>query len=204
MSAEVKERAFEPFFTTKEVGKGSGLGLSMVHGIARQSGGHATIYSELGSGTAVNIYLPRASADGTEAAAPETVPTEDMAARNGERILIVEDDGEVRALVGAMLRSLGYRTMTVEKASQAVALIDDGERFDLVLSDVVLPGGMSGPALAKEIRERGGGPKFVFMSGYPADSAQSNGLIGADEVLVNKPFRKQALAAALRRKLDEA
>ncbi|TDI64089.1 MAG: response regulator [Alphaproteobacteria bacterium] len=198
MTDEVLNHAFEPFYTTKEVGQGSGLGLSMVYGFAKQSGGHVTIDSEVGKGTTVRLYLPRALAGvSTEAdSGGEKVPM-----GRGETVLVVEDDVDVRDLVEAMIDSLGYRVITASTAAEAQTALECQE-IDLVLSDVILPGGVNGPAFVKEARHRHPGLRVVFMSGYPADAANQDGALGRNDELLNKPFRKKAIAEALHEALN--
>jgi PAS domain S-box-containing protein len=198
MSPEVQAHAFEPFFTTKEVGQGSGLGLSMVYGFAKQSGGHVNIYSEVGRGTTVKLYLPRAAGALKAAAAGAS---DETPRGRGEMVLVIEDDEEVRALAVRMLEDLGYRVVDVPQTAAALEVLAGGEQVDLVLSDVVLPGGTSGPEFAEQVRTRYPELKFVFMSGYPAEAAKRNGFLGSGNVLLNKPFRKQQLADALRETL---
>ena len=198
MTPDVQAQAFEPFFTTKEVGKGSGLGLSMVYGFAKQSGGHAAIYSEPGKGTTVKLYLP--TVDGAAApGAPLPDPTGPRG--RGERVLAVEDDPEVRRTLVAMLERLGYRTRAVSDARQALKVLDQGV-VDVVLSDVVLPGGTSGPEFAALARARFPTLEVLFMSGYPAGAAKRSGFLAADQVLLNKPFQIDRLASALRDAID--
>jgi signal transduction histidine kinase len=200
MTEEVKAHAFEPFFTTKEVGEGSGLGLSMVYGFARQSGGHVSIYSEIGKGTTVKLYLPRA------VVARQTVTAsqgEDTIPRGqGEMILVIEDDPDVRALAVLMLESLEYQVIDACDATSAQKVLAEGQRIDLVLSDVVLTGGTSGPQFADEARAIYPGLKIIFMSGYPAEAAMHNGFLGSGDVLLNKPFERRQLATILRAALD--
>src|SRR6185312_14034349 len=139
MSQEVLDKVFEPFFTTKDVGKGSGLGLSMVYGFVKQSGGHIRIYSEVGHGTTIKLYLPpaRGLPESTSAAAP-ALPV------GNETIMVVEDDALVRDFVTAQLQSLGYRTVNAANGPAALNLIEGGQAFDLLFTDVIMPGGMSG------------------------------------------------------------
>ncbi len=199
MSAEVQAQAFEPFFTTKEVGQGSGLGLSMVYGFAKQSGGHVTIYNEKGQGTTVKVYLPRAEvvARGEEESQSAAIPQ-----GLGETILVIEDDADVRALAVHMLEGLGYGTISVADASSADAKLADGTMPDLVLSDVVLPGGISGPEFARTACETYPGLKVIFMSGYATEAVKRSGFLSSDKVLLNKPFQRKQLAKALREALD--
>ena len=198
MSAGTLEKAFEPFFTTKDIGKGTGLGLSMIYGFVRQSNGHIKIYSELGVGTTVRIYLPRSTACKAEdaAVAAATMP------RGSERILLVEDDAQVRTVVQAQLASLDYAVTATGCGAEALARLDKGEAFDAVLSDVVMPG-MSGPELAEAIAGRRLSPRILFMSGYSENATRLRGDIAADAPLLSKPFRKIDLAERLRQTLDK-
>jgi PAS domain S-box-containing protein len=198
MSAKVQAHAFEPFFTTKEVGQGSGLGLSMVYGFAKQSGGHVIIHSKEGEGTTVEIYLPR----GEEVSgAKEAAPSEESPRGRNETVLVLEDDEDVRATVVAVLKGLGYRAIAVPAADKALEALET-EQIEVVLSDVVLPGGMSGPDFAEEAIRRHPGTKVVFMSGYSAEAKKHPGLCAPESVLLNKPFEKEQFAQALRQALD--
>ncbi|GCC49405.1 hypothetical protein chiPu_0033617, partial [Chiloscyllium punctatum] len=161
MSHAVQDKVFEPFFTTKEVGKGSGLGMSMVYGFVKQSGGHIKIYSEEGHGTTIKLYLPPARGQ-AEVEAPAPEPPR----RGSEVILVVEDDQLVRNYVVTQLGSLGYKTIAVPDSRAALALVDKGEKFDLLFTDVIMPGGMNGRQLADEVRKRRPGLKVLYTSGY--------------------------------------
>ena len=198
MSENVQAQAFDPFFTTKEVGEGSGLGLSMVYGFTKQSGGHVSIYSEEGQGTTVKIYLPRAESIATDDALEVggSIPM-----GQGETILVIEDDEDVRILASQVLEGLGYRVVAVPEAASARAVLKTERDVSLVLSDVVLPGGMSGPDFAEEARTTDPDVKIIFMSGYPAAAAKRNGFMGSDRVLLNKPFQRRELAEAVREAL---
>lgn len=198
MSADVKARAFEPFFTTKDVGQGSGLGLSMVYGFAKQSGGHATIYSDVDRGTTVRLYLPRTK---ESARHDESTRQEDIPPGQNELILVVEDDSAMRALVVRMLQEMGYKVVDVPDASAAHQALAGGEPVDLVLSDVILPGGTSGPDFAAQARTNFPGLKFIFMSGYSVEAADRNGFLKFEKVLLNKPFQRLELAKAVREAL---
>ncbi|MFD1156931.1 hybrid sensor histidine kinase/response regulator [Roseovarius aestuarii] len=194
MSEDVQKHAFEPFYTTKEVGQGSGLGLSMVYGFAQQSGGLATIYSEEGKGTTVKLYLPRAPSktDNQEKPKVEAVPR-----GQGETILVIEDDPQVRNLAEMMLQNLGYRVLSAEDAITAHQSVDSHPEIRLILSDVILPGGKNGPEFADELRVTHPEITIIFMSGYPVEAAKNNGFLGSDSVLLNKPFRVAELAKAV-------
>lgn len=196
---EVMNRIFDPFFTTKESGKGTGLGLSMVFGFVKQSGGHIRVDSVVGKGTSVRLYLPRSIAGGHEDRAAAAAPQPSATAR--ERILVVEDNAAVRQIVVTQLRKLGYSTMEADRASAALALLDAGEPFDLLFTDLAMPGGISGQALAREALSRRSGLKVLFTSGLPGTAASVEDFGGADSVLA-KPYRIDALARKIRQALD--
>ncbi len=195
MSREVMERAFEPFFTTKDAGQGSGLGLSMVYGFAQQSGGFVSIESEEGRGTTLRLYLPRA--EGALAAANEAPDTAAPGGR-GETILVVEDDPEVRALAVTLLENLGYQVLAAQDAMAALSFLHAPSRIDLVLSDVMLPGGMCGPDLVEEAKRLRPDLRVLFMSGYANHPARGSGPLSEAVAVLNKPFRKRDLARRLR------
>jgi PAS domain S-box-containing protein len=200
MTPDIQKMVFEPFFTTKEAGRGSGLGLSMVYGFAKQSGGHAAIYSEVGKGTAVKLYLPRARGAGGE------LPEERRSlSRQGgsERVLVVENDPEVLKTTVRMLSKLGYVVLEVESGPDALELVARlDEPVDLVLSDVIMPGGMSGPQLARELAEQGYPARVMFMSGYTENAIVHDGRIDDGVILLNKPFSIDDIAAKVREALD--
>jgi len=198
MTPEVLAQAVQPFFTTKEVGKGSGLGLSMVYGFVKQSGGHLDIYSEVGHGTTVKLYLPRSS-DGIEAASK----TEPEPPRGGsETILVVEDDELVRRYVVEQLRRLGYRIIEAGTGAAALAQAASGQHFDLLFTDVMLPGGMLGPELLDEMRRRLPGLRALFTSGYSEDHVLPRERGTGAVRLLQKPYSRQRLAAEIRAALD--
>jgi prevent-host-death family protein len=199
MTPEVLEHVFEPFFTTKDVGEGSGLGLSMVYGFAKQSGGCVTIYSEPGRGTTVKLYLPRAE-DATGQAREEA--RSDMPPGRGEMILIVEDDPDVRTLAGKMLEGLGYRVTAAADAAAGLAALEDAPEVDLLLSDMILPGVMGGPDFANTARTRQPTLKVLFMSGYTGSTVFQHGLQAEAAEVLQKPFRKLELAQRVREMLD--
>ncbi len=196
MTPEVLDHAFEPFYTTKEVGKGSGLGLSMVYGFARQSDGHATVHSETHNGTTVKLYLPRAQGESADVQTP-LQDDGDLAAR-GESVLIVEDDPDVRALAVNVLGSLGYRVREAATGKAALDMLEGGTDVDLLLTDVVLPGGMGGPDLAERAQRRHTGLKVLYMSGYPENAMGDMGRLADDALLLQKPFRTADLARRVR------
>lgn len=195
MSAETQRRATDPFFTTKRVGEGSGLGLSMVYGFVMQTGGHLEIESAEGAGTKVKIFLPRSRADaGLQHADEQPEPVRG----SGESILLVEDDAEVRSFARRTLQGLGYRVVDVGTVNAAHRALAGAQAFDLVLSDVVLPGGASGLDLAQELRRTHPGLPVVLMSGYPNLVAERESGAAERFVLLNKPFQRAQLAEAVR------
>jgi CheY-like chemotaxis protein len=198
MTPDVLERVFDPFFTTKEPGKGSGLGLSMVYGVVKQSRGHVKITSEVGRGTTVRIYLPRIY-DGPE---PEPAPVSAIdQARGAESILVVEDDADVRTLTTTMLAGLGYRVLLAASAADARVLLAQ-QAPDLLLTDVILAGTANGRELADEALTLQPNLKVLFMSGYAENVALQQGRLGLNVQLLQKPFRIQDLAARVRAALD--
>ncbi|BBK29525.1 hypothetical protein STHU_01590 [Allostella humosa] len=202
MPAEVVRRAFEPFFTTKPVGKGTGLGLSMVYGFVRQSGGHVKIYSEEGRGTTIRLYLPRAIDD---VAASDTLVAEQHLPRGENRtVLVVEDDDLVRRHVEAQLDALGYRVLGAENGPAALARLEAGEAVDLLLTDVVMPGGMTGREVATAAQRLRPGLPVLFMSGYTENAIVHGGRLDPDARLLSKPYRLRDLAAKVHAALTEA
>jgi PAS domain S-box-containing protein len=199
MAPEVVDHAFEPFFTTKEIGKGTGLGLSMVYGFVKQSGGYIKIYSELGQGTVVKMYLPCAK-QADEAAGEEDAAAE--AVGGPETILVVEDDTEVRETTVALLQELKYRVVEAPDGPSALKILKSLSGVDLILTDVIMPGGMRGPELAREVRKRRPEMKILYMSGYTEHMALKNGLVEPDVPLLSKPFQRSELAAKVRAVLD--
>jgi PAS domain S-box-containing protein len=193
MTAEVRDKVFEPFFTTKEVGKGSGLGLSMVYGFVKQSDGHIKIYSEEGHGTTIRLYLPPARGQPV-AAAPVIAP----ASGGTEIIFVVEDDALVRNFVITQLRSLGYRTIAAADSRAALAQIESGAPFDLLFTDVIMPGGMSGRELADEVGKRRPGTKVLYTSGYTDNAIVHHGRLDEGVLLLTKPYRRTELAQMVR------
>jgi signal transduction histidine kinase/CheY-like chemotaxis protein len=199
MSEGVLARAFEPFFTTKAPGQGTGLGLSQVFGFVKQSGGHVKIYSELGEGTTVKLYLPRLLHP-TALEEPERVVI--AGARDGEAILLVEDDQDVRAYVAETLRGLRYSIKEAPNGENALKLLDgDGTRFDLLLTDVVLPG-MNGRVLADKVKAQRPGIKVLFMTGYTRNAIVHQGRLDPGVEMMQKPLSSATLAARIRQILD--
>ncbi len=199
MSPEVSARAFEPFFTTKTVGQGTGLGLSQVYGFIKQSGGHLSIYSELGEGTTVKIYLPRLTRE-----IPDAEPAVETIApgRGGETLLVVEDDEDVRAYVTEVLAALNYDVIAATDGSEALKLLESaGKPIDLLLTDVVLPG-MNGRQLADAIRQRQPRIKVLFMTGYSRNAIVHQGRLDPGVDLIQKPLTHASLAGKIRAMLD--
>jgi signal transduction histidine kinase/CheY-like chemotaxis protein len=190
--ASLLDKVFEPFFTTKEVGRGTGLGLSMVYGFVKQSNGHIKIYSEEGYGTTIKLYLPCASAQSQ--AAEIAAPIEG----GSETILVVEDDPLVSGFVVAQLHSLGYKTLMASSGAAALALVDDGAVFDLLFTDVIMPGGMNGRQLADAVMQRRPRMKVLYTSGYTENAIVHHGRLDADVLLLPKPYRKSELARMVR------
>jgi PAS domain S-box-containing protein len=201
MAPEVVERVFEPFFTTKEVGKGTGLGLSMVYGFVKQSGGHVKLYSEPGEGTTVRLYLPRLIGEAAEEGEPPPPPAPERA--RAETILVCEDDPEVRAFSAEVLRDLGYVVREAVDGPSALRLLerDDG-RVDLLFTDVVLPGGMTGSVLAEQARRARPGVKVLFTTGYARNAIVHHGRLDPGVELITKPFSYTDLAGRIRDLLD--
>jgi PAS domain S-box-containing protein len=194
--AAIRDKIFDPFFSTKGVGKGTGLGLSMVYGFVKQSGGHVNVYSEEGHGTTIKLYLPRATApeELSEAADPSLIEG------GMETILVVEDDALVRKSVTTQIQSLGYQTIEAASGAEALAVVDRGESFDLLFTDVIMPS-MNGRELAKEVVKRRPGMKVLFMSGYTEDAILHHGRLDPGVLLLAKPYNKAEIARMIRRAL---
>jgi PAS domain S-box-containing protein len=201
MPPDVIERAFEPFFTTKEVGRGTGLGLSMVYGFVRQSRGHVKIYSELGHGTSIKLYLPRAARPVEAATQAASSPAE--GSRGGsETILVVEDAATVRRMVVTMLESLGYEVRQAENGRVALEIIKLPGKIDLLFTDMIMPQGMTGQDLFDQARAHRPDLKVLFTSGYSQHFIDARAGARPPGPLLNKPYRKDKLASAVRALLD--
>ncbi|MFI4986859.1 MAG: PAS domain S-box protein [Alphaproteobacteria bacterium] len=199
MSPEIQERAFEPFFTTKGPGTGSGLGLSMVYGLVKQLGGNVRLYSEIGRGTTVRIYLPASGGRAAESGHRATRRREQPP--GGEILLVVEDDARVRRTSVRRLKELGYSVIEVESGRAALEVLDKGERIDLLFTDIVMPGGISGIELAREARRRRPLLKILLTSGYAEPAVIEDGM-PANAGWLGKPYGNAELAAKLRALLD--
>jgi PAS domain S-box-containing protein len=204
MSKEVAEHAFEPFFSTKQTGAGSGLGLSQVYGFAKQSGGHVKIYSEPEAGTTVKLYLPRATAGEVQSTAERSAAASPLAPRERRlaTILVVEDDSDLRASTVETLRDIGHRILEASDGPTALARLAEAEGLELLFTDVVLPGGMTGRQIAEEAQRRFPGLKVLFTTGYARNAIVHQGRLDAGVELLAKPFTLDALEARIRRILE--
>ena len=205
MSKDVIDRAFEPFFTTKPTGAGTGLGLSMVYGFIKQSGGHIKIYSELGEGTAIKLYLPRLSSDdNVEPWTPTESPHGQSSATgfSPEKILLVEDDEEVNHFSSEVLRDEGYHVISTHEGASGLRLLDANPDVKLLFTDVILPGGMNGRQLADEALRRRPELRILFTTGYTRNAIIHHGRLDADVELLTKPFTSDALVKKVRQILD--
>jgi CheY-like chemotaxis protein len=199
MTPEVKARAFEPFFTTKGTGRGNGLGLATIYGFVRQSGGNATIYSEVRKGTTVNLYLPRAAVERVAEPAERWPAAAETG--QGETVLVVEDDDRVRRLTAARLKTLGYRVLEAANGAAALKLLNEVGDIDLIFTDLVMPGGMSGLDLARRVREEHPDARIILTSGYSAELMKREQGAGLDLRVLRKPYRQGDLARAFREAL---
>jgi signal transduction histidine kinase/CheY-like chemotaxis protein len=203
MPAQVTERAFDPFYTTKGVGKGTGLGLSQVHGFVKQSNGHVKIYSEPGNGTTIKLYLPRFYGEGASAdSRPEAQPAGELPrARDGEIILVVEDETRVRHATVDSLRELGYAVVHASDGTQALTLLALQPRIDLLFTDIIMPG-MNGRQLADRAQEQRPDLKVLYTTGYTKNAIVHNGVLDAGVAMLPKPFTIGQLANSVRRAID--
>jgi CheY-like chemotaxis protein len=198
MTDEIKQRVFEPFFTTKPDGRGTGLGLSMVYGFVKQTGGHISLYSEVGHGTTIKIYLPR----GAHSAQSPGDRAPDLARGGGETILVVEDDAEVRETVIDLLVALGYKVLEAADAQTALHILHTGVAVDLLFTDVVMPGPLRSPDLARLAKAQLPDLVVLFTSGYTDNAIMNGGRLEAGVHLLSKPYQQSALAHKLRQLLD--
>ncbi|MET4175472.1 PAS domain S-box-containing protein [Bradyrhizobium sp. LA6.1] len=192
--SDILERVYEPFFTTKAEGKGTGLGLAMVYGFLKQSGGHVKIYSEIGAGTTVKLYFPR------EMAIEDTLVSANSGDIKGgeETVLVVEDDDEVREVAVSMLSDLGYRVVKARDAVAALAIVDSGIPIDLIFTDVMMPGTLRSPELARKAKERLPNVAVLFTSGYTQNAIVHGGRLDPGVELLAKPYTREALARKIR------
>ncbi len=201
MTPDIMSRAFDPFFTTKDVGKGTGLGLSQVYGFVRQSGGNVKIYSEVGLGSTIKIYLPRYYGDAAERP-PTPKDKEIVGGHVDEVILVVEDEERVRAVSAEALRELGYTVIEAQGPFDALKMFEDGQRVSLLFTDVVMPG-MSGRMLVDRLRARDPQLRVLYTTGYTRNAIVHNGVLEAGTQLLTKPFNIEDLASKVRKILDQ-
>ncbi|MDE1157108.1 MAG: response regulator [Neorhizobium sp.] len=194
MTPQVLEKVFEPFFSTKPEGKGTGLGLSMVYGFVKQSGGHVKLYSEIGQGTTVKIYLPRSAADEDREVTIQSGPV----VGGTETVLVVEDDEQVRSTVVETLADLGYRVLTAKDAQAGLNVVESGLPIDVIFTDVVMPGPLKSREMARRAKERLPNLAVLFTSGYTENSIVHGGKLDAGVELLSKPYTREALARRLR------
>jgi CheY-like chemotaxis protein len=199
MTPEVRAQAFDPFFTTKDVGKGSGLGLSQVYGFAKQSGGHVSVESLPGRGTTVRLCLPSIETPQDAPAASSAGKRESV--QKHAHVLVVEDDEAVLETTKSAIAGLGYTTLAARNAAEALVILRRNERIDLLFTDIVMPGGMNGIALAREARQLRQDIKVLLTSGYDPDAAKGQGI--DDFALLTKPYRRSQLADTLADVLGE-
>jgi PAS domain S-box-containing protein len=197
--AGILDKVFNPFFTSKGPGKGTGLGLSMVYGFVKQSAGHIKIYSEEGHGTTIKMYLP----PGTGASLAPEADSAPSVQGGHETILVVEDDKLVRDYVLTQLHSLGYVTLDAANAAEAIALVETGREFDLLFTDVIMPGAMNGRQLANELQKSRSGMKVLFTSGYTENAIIHHGRLDSGVLLLAKPYRKSDMAGMIRKALAD-
>jgi CheY-like chemotaxis protein len=200
MEPSIIARAFDPFFTTKPLGQGTGLGLSMIYGFVRQSGGQIRIYSEVGTGTTMCLYLPRytgATEEPAEAAAHEGTDR-----GYGETVLVIDDEPTVRALIVEVLEENGYRTRQAEDGANGLRIIDSDARIDLLITDVGLPGGVNGRQVADAARIARPDLKVLFITGYAENAAIGHGHLQAGMEVITKPFAVADLGRKVRALID--
>lgn len=194
MSRETAAKAFDPFFTTKPLGEGTGLGLSMIYGFARQSGGQVRIYSEEGQGTTVCIYLPRIAESATvENDIHSTPPVE--AVWDGEVVLLIDDEPIIRMLIAEVLGEAGYAVIEASDGPTGLSVLDSQAKVDLLVTDVGLPGGMNGRQVADAARVKRPGLKILFITGYAENAVIGSGRLDKDMFVLSKPFQMDALAS---------
>jgi CheY-like chemotaxis protein len=198
MTLEVQSRVFEPFFTTKEAGKGTGLGLATVQGVVARSGGSVNVYSEVGKGTSISVYFPRA---GASERVLEVAPSAPRPPAGGETVLVVEDAEDLRDLTRRLLERQGYTVLSASDADEAVRVFDQNTLIDVLLTDVVMPG-VSGPELGALLVERRPALKVIYMSGYTEDSIVRHGVLNPGIAFLHKPFTSDTLGRKISEVLD--
>jgi CheY-like chemotaxis protein len=201
MSQETASRAFEPFFTTKEPGQGTGLGLSQVYGFVKQSGGHLKIYSEVGQGTTVKIYLPRHH--GGEEETDDALPIHQAVdAGGGQTVLFVDDEPAIREIAAEVLHDIGCAHLEASDGVSAMRLLESGAKIVLLITDVGLPRGMNGRQLAEAAREIIPDLKILFVPGFAENAVLGNGILGLGMQVMTKPFSLEAFALRVRELLN--
>jgi CheY-like chemotaxis protein len=201
MTAEVIARAFDPFFTTKPLGQGTGLGLSMIYGFVRQSGGQVRIYSEVGAGTTMCLYFPRYFGDAEEGAAASHGVSSDYSGQ-GETVLVVDDEPTVRMLIVDVLEEAGYKAVTAVDGPSGLKVLQSDARIDLLVTDVGLPGGMNGRQVADAARVSRPNLRVLFITGYAENAVIGNGHLEPGMQVITKPFAIEALGEKIREMLD--
>ncbi|MEX2367388.1 MAG: response regulator, partial [Pseudohongiellaceae bacterium] len=199
MDSDTVNRAIDPFFTTKGIGKGSGLGLSMVFGFTKQTRGHIKLYSEPDEGTAVKLYFPRSEAS---LATDDTLATSSYVQHGNEYILVAEDDDLVREHITDQLISLGYRVTSVNSGPDALAELHKHPDIDLLLTDIIMPGGLNGRELAEQALSKHPSLKVLYTSGYTENAIVHHGRLDPGVELLSKPYRRGELALKVRKVLD--
>ena len=200
MTPDVIEQAFDPFFTTKPLGQGTGLGLSMIHGFVRQSGGQVRIYSELGKGTTMCLYFPRYTGNVEISETPDAMPAANVG--HGETVLVIDDDATVRALIVEVLNEGGYSVFEAADGPSGLKLLQSDIRLDLLITDVGLPGGMNGRQVADAARITRPDLKILFVTGYAENAAVGNGLLDHGMEVIAKPFTMGSLSNKVRDIID--
>ena len=194
MSSDTISKAFDPFFTTKPIGMGTGLGLSMIYGFTRQSGGQTRIYSELGQGSMVCLYLPRYLGEAEQPDAAETEPNLAPRARQGETVLVIDDEPTIRMLVTDILEGLGYAALEASDGKAGLKILESDARVDLLITDVGLPGGMNGRQVADAARTQRPDLKVLFITGYAENAVLSHGHLDPGMHVLTKPFSMEAMS----------
>jgi CheY-like chemotaxis protein len=200
MAQDVIERAFDPFYTTKPIGQGTGLGLSMIYGFVRQSGGQVRVYSELGKGTTMCLYFPRHIGDLEDEQKIEEALVGETG--SGEVVLVVDDEATVRMLIVEVLTEAGYRALEAADGSAALKILQSNARVDLLITDVGLPGGMTGRQVADAGRALRNGLKVLFITGFAENAAVGSGHLGHGMEILTKPFQMTALGNRVREMLE--
>jgi CheY-like chemotaxis protein len=200
MTAEVIEKIFDPFFTTKPLGQGTGLGLSMIYGFVRQSGGQVRVYSEPGKGTTMCLYFPRFVGNITDEERPEELSIDRGA---GETVLVIDDEPAVRMVITEVLSEVGYRVIEAEDGPSGLRILQGGGRFDLLITDVGLPGGLNGRQVADAARSISPDLKVLFITGFAENAAIGNGDLDSGMSIITKPFVNAALANKVRQLIDD-